>query len=193
MPLTPEEAALHLKEAESAISRSAHAYRYATSSPHLILWGVIWVIGYLATAVLPAYGHMVWIALIAFGCIGSMYLGRHCAVRNRVETAPKKSGWLAFGRGLTLVVSIFAFMCAVYAIFGPPNGMQMAAFPALLVGQIYICIGLFGLGTRIAITGAAIFVLTLVGYFLLAPYFLPWMAFVGGGALIVSGFWLRKA
>ena len=35
--------------------------------------------------------------------------------------------------------------------------------------------------------------LTVGGYFWLAPYFMLWMAGVGGGALILGGLWLRTA
>jgi hypothetical protein len=45
---------------------------------------------------------------------------------------------------------------------------------------------------RFLYAGIALGALTLIGWFWLPHYFLPWMAAVGGGALILTGFWLRK-
>jgi hypothetical protein len=59
------------------------------------------------------------------------------------------------------------------------------------VGAIYASIGLW-LGTRFVLTGLGVIALTLGGYFLLREHFLMWMALVGGGGLILAGFWLRK-
>ena len=55
--------------------------------------------------------------------------------------------------------------------------------------------GLLGLwiGWRYTAIGIGIAVLTLVGFFLLPMHFLLWMAGVGGGALILTGLWLRRA
>jgi hypothetical protein len=192
MPLTPEEAALHLKDAETATRRSAQAYGYAKSSPHLILWGIIWMAGYLATDLTPLMAGWLWLVLIVAGSIGSSWLGWRSRPKIKTDETDHRSSLVVTLKMLGLMAAILAFITAVYTLFGPPTGIQMAAFPALLVGLVYVCIGLFGLGMRIAVTGAAIFVLTLGGYYLLPQYFLPWMAFVGGGALIAGGLWLRK-
>jgi hypothetical protein len=56
----------------------------------------------------------------------------------------------------------------------------------------YFLSGLW-IGSRLAVTGLALAVLTLVGYYLFPAYFLLWMAVVGGGALILAGAWLRTA
>lgn len=49
MPIHPQEAATALREITATEQQSHKAYHYQQASPHLILWGVIWVIGYAVT------------------------------------------------------------------------------------------------------------------------------------------------
>jgi hypothetical protein len=47
---------------------------------------------------------------------------------------------------------------------------------------------------RLVVTGVGVMAATMVGYFALPHiYFAFWMALVGGGALILTGYWLQKA
>jgi hypothetical protein len=46
-------------------------------------------------------------------------------------------------------------------------------------------------GPRFLITGIVVVALTLGGFYFLHDHFFPWMAVVGGGALILAGLWLR--
>ncbi len=46
---------------------------------------------------------------------------------------------------------------------------------------------------RLIWLGAAVAAATMGGYFFLAPWFAFWMAAVGGGGLILTGFWMRTA
>ena len=179
MSLSSKEAAETLSDVERASRRSAQAYGYHKSSPHLILWGLVWVIGYAATDLRPADTNLIWLVLVAAGCVGGYFLGRGH------ERSPQ--AWRFFA----VVGVAWIFMAATYAIMAPVHGMQAAAFPALIVGAIYAGVGLWG-GLRYVATGLAMIGLTLGGYFYLHEHFLLWMAFVGGGGLILAGIWFRK-
>ena len=74
----------------------------------------------------------------------------------------------------------------------PLSHRQIGAFIPLVVAAGYALRGIWG-GTRFFVAGGAIAILVLVGYFLLPGYFDPWMAAVGGGALVLAGIWLRRA
>lgn len=182
MSLTPQEAALHLEDAARTGKRSAQAFGYGKASPHLLLWGAIWVLGYGASDVFPYQAGQIWLVLNLFGTAGSVALG----ARSADKFAARKT-WIVVGAVLTLL----AFLASLYAIVGPLNPAQYAAIPALMVACGYTCMGLW-LGVRMLVTGILIFALTLGGYFLLHQHFLLWMAFVGGGSLILGGLWLRK-
>jgi hypothetical protein len=56
MVLSPQDAAGALSDIETAQMRSAKLYGYARSSPQLLLWGVLWVVGYGLNDLLPILG-----------------------------------------------------------------------------------------------------------------------------------------
>jgi hypothetical protein len=90
-----------------------------------------------------------------------------------------------------LFLTFFGFIAASSAIMQPHDAKQIGAFVPLVVAVCYIVLGL-GVGRRIALAGLALAVLTLTGYFAFPGIFELWMAVVGGGTMILSGFWLRR-
>ena len=183
MSLTSKEAAETLSDVEQASRRSAQAFGYRKASPHLILWGLVWLIGYSATDLRPADANLIWLALVAAGCAISFLVG----YKNRpIRATNNINGW----RMLGLVAIVLVFIGATFTIFGHVSGMQIGVFTPILVGAIYAGVGLW-LGLRFVVTGLAIIALTLGGYFYLPEHFLLWMAFVAGGGLILAGVWLR--
>ncbi|MBU6297595.1 MAG: hypothetical protein KGJ79_00260 [Alphaproteobacteria bacterium] len=185
MSLSPQEAASTLSDVERAAKRSARAFGYRKASPHLILWGIVWLIGYGATDVFPARAGLIWLALIAAACIVAFYISRCYR-----EDGRAKGNAVGVWRVVALIAIAYVFIIGTYAILGPLRGMQQGAFVPLLVGAVYTGVGLW-LGMRFVIAGALLIALTFAGYFYLQEYFLLWMAFAGGGALILAGFWLR--
>jgi hypothetical protein len=182
MSVPPQEAAEALRDIERAQRQSAAAYRDQKFSPHLFLWGVIWIVGYTVTYVRPR-ASLIWIALLPIGIIASFWIG------GRGES--RRSGARGWLYGAT-AVAIFLFITALFAILPPKSGEQPAAVIPILVALFYALIGIWTHGTRIALLGLALGALTVAGYFWLPQYFLLWMAWVGGGALILGGFWLRR-
>jgi hypothetical protein len=181
MSLSSKEAEESLADVENAARRSARIYGYSRAAPHLILWGAIWVIGYGATDLRPMYANLIWGVLIPIGCVGSFLFSRRCANTERTTGA-----WRVFAlAGLALL-----FIFSTYTIMWPLHGHQFGAYPALLTGVVYSGVGLW-LGARWVVTGLAVTLLTLGGFFLLREHYLLWMAFVGGGSMILAGFWFR--
>jgi hypothetical protein len=180
MSLSSKEAAETLSDVEQAARRSARAFGYSKAAPHLIMWGVIWVIGYSATDLRPADAGLIWLALVVAGCTIGFLLGRSDS------SAGAKYSW----RFLGIAAILCLFIGATYTLMWPVSGSQTGAFIPLLFGTIYAGVGLW-LGMRFLITGVAMIVLTLGGYFYLHEHFLLWQAFVGGGGLILAGIWFR--
>ena len=182
MSLTSKEAAETLSDVEQAGRRSAQAFGYRKASPHLIMWGAIWALGYSGTDQWPMYSNWIWGALLVLGCLGGVAIGRQAAIGKGGPHA-----WRMFA----LFAVILLFVCATYAIMRPTQGAQLAAYPALLTGAVYGAVGLW-FGFRYVAAGALVIALTLVGYFFLREHIFLWLAFVGGGALILAGFWFRQ-
>lgn len=182
MPLSPNEAADALKDLSSTERRSASAYGYHTASPHLILWGFIWIAEYGGFYFFP-HRPAIFPLLSVAGIFGSYIIGRRMK-----GAASTNFSWRYFAT----FVAIFAFVGALFIVMPPTRDAQLVAFFPLLVALAYVLMGIWRGLVRIGVVGVAIGVLTLVGYFYLQPYFLPWIAAVGGGALLLGGLWLRR-
>jgi hypothetical protein len=180
MPLSPQDAAQALREIETAQSRSATLRGYQHGAPHLFLWAVLWAVGYGATYLWPWRAGAIWAVIVGIGFAAGLAASRR-----------GKAGASAWRFGAAFA-ALAAFTIATLTILRPSHGGQVAAFIPLVVATAYVLAGLW-LGLRLAVAGIVLGLLTLLGYFLLRDYFLLWMAVVGSGALLVAGFWLRRA
>ena len=177
-----KEAATALQEIANTEKQSQKAYHYQQASPHLVLWGVIWMIGYAVTYVRPRW-YPLWDVLVVIGMAGSFFISFH----GRAKDSHSTFGW----RYAATFVVVLLFIAALFAIL-PPAPLQIDAFFPLLIALWYALMGIWTRATRIAVLGFALGLLTVGGYFWLQHYFPLWMAGVGGGALILGGFWLRR-
>jgi uncharacterized protein YceK len=181
MTLSPSDATAALQDIKQMEHRSALLRGYQSASPHLMIWGVVWAIGYMLNYLLPAWGGLTWLPLVVLGVIGDIVAAR------------------ADGRDGGLPDSAYAWFSAAYlmlvggtiAVMQPHDPRQVAALNALVISAAYNIYGTIG-APRMTVIGVGIAGLTLPGYFVLGTLFLPWMAAVGGGGLVLSGFWLRR-
>jgi hypothetical protein len=185
MPLSPSEAADALKDLDATERRSSNAYGYHMASPHLILWGFIWLVGYGGLYLDRDWmvWRYLWPALSTAGMAGSFFIGW------RMKGARRGAG---FGwQYAASAVAVAAFVTALFAILPPTRDAQVAAFFPLLVSLAYVLMGIWASALRMTVMGLVIGALTLYGFFYLPAYYLPWLAIVGGGSLILGGLWMR--
>ena len=168
---------------ESTQRKSAVTYGYRRTSPHLFLWGVIWIVGYTGVYLRPHWWAL-WPALIVVGIGASFFFGGHGA-----ERAAGAAGW---SYGATSAV-LFLFFWATFAVLPPKSGVEVGAFLPIFVGLGYALYGIWAQAPRILVLGLVVGALTVGGFFYLPAYFLLWMAAVGGGGLLLGGLWLRGA
>jgi hypothetical protein len=180
MPLSRDEAASALRDITLTERRSGEAYGYQRGAPHLIVWGVVWAIGYSLTYFQP-HLQLTWPVLTIAGMAASFWLG-----------ARARAGAEGGGKYLATLVVVFLFIAALFAILPPHTPAQVGAFFPLLVSLFYAIVGIWTGGRRLIVLSALIVALTLVGFFYLPAYFALWMAVVGGGGLILGGLWLRS-
>jgi hypothetical protein len=181
MPLSTSEATEALRDISRTERRSANAYGYSAAAPHLILWGVIWIVGYGTGYLKPEWTN-IWIPLVLGGSIASFWIGW----RMRPANAPRYD-WRYSGTFMAIFVFVFAFL----SIMPPHTQNQASAFFPLLVSLFYALIGIWSRGARMLLLGIAVLALTVFGFFALPQIFILWMALVGGGSLILGGIWLR--
>jgi hypothetical protein len=184
MTISPMQAAAALEDIERTEQRTRMARGYGEASGHLILWGLVWIAGYGACAVLPReqWG-LAWLPLVAIGAAGSAWLGS----RGKGESP---SGSL--GRAALMAVAIMVFMGATYFVFRPAEAAPYLIFPTFITGLVYCLAGALARMPRFVWIGAAIFALTLAGYVAAPQWTAIWVAVAGGGGLVLGGLWLRK-
>ena len=180
MSLSQRDALSALNDVDAADARARAAQANRAGAPYLLIWGAAWVVGYVLTGVLPMrLIGPAWWSLSAVGIVAMLLLPRRTGVK---------------GRGVTMTViglSVWAFIAATFWIMQPTTGVQLAVYPPLVLSLIYVLMGSVR-RTRIMWVGAAVFVLTLIGYAFLKPLLPFWLAVVGGGGLILGGLWMRQ-
>jgi hypothetical protein len=181
MPVSPSEAKQALREISETERVSATTYGYRTASPHLIVWGVIWMVGYGSTYLKPVWS-IVWPVLTVLGLAISLWLG----------WKERRSAHLVDWRYRATLLVALLFTIAIFVILSPKTPAQIGAFIPMLVALFYCLAGIWTHGVRMLMTGIAVAVLTVTGYFWFSAVFPLWMAVVGGGALILGGVWLRN-
>jgi hypothetical protein len=184
MQLSKQQAEAALKDVGRVEHRSAILRGYERGAPHLILWGLIWMVGYGLSDLYPHSAGLIWLVLWGCGVLGGYLLGRAAALAG----AEDRSNWRFLASGAAL----FAFVWATYIVMAPQSGAQFGAFPPLVIAFTYVVTGIWR-GARWIITGLLVGSLTLVGYSLFREHFMLWMAAVGGGVLILTGVWMRRA
>jgi hypothetical protein len=191
MVISSTEAAEALRDIAQTDRRTRVSGAYHVASPHLILWGLIWAVGYTGSGLTPPeqWG-LVWLPLIAIGVVGAIALGMRAGARRE----PGTSGAAGFsaGKSAMLAMAIGVFMGSVYFVFQPATPLPYLVFPALITALIYVLLGaLLGLPRYTAI-GAIMFVVTMIGFVYAKPMLPFWIAVAGGGGLILGGLWMRK-
>jgi len=183
MPVSPQEAVAALQDIAKTERRSFSAYGYKAAAPHLMLWGVIWFLGYGGTYLLPPDSNWIWFGLLVIGAASSALIGMRMKPRGAA-----KFSWRIFFTWLSALAAI----SSVLSIFYPFNGLQVGSLFPLFIGWAYVILGIW-MGGRFAVAGLAIVALTLFGFFYLPPAtFLLWMALLGGAILAGTGLWLRS-
>ena len=181
MSISRNDALAALDDVRRAEARSLDARAYRSTGVQLVGWGVVWMLGYGLTAVWPGEATLIWWVADTAGVVFSFLVSRR-------KGAKAAACW----RWTIVAIAVLLFFGATYAVLPIPSPASAAVFPALVVSLGYAIAG--GLRfTRMLWIAAALFILTMVGFFYLRPVLYYWMAAVGGGALVLGGLWLRRA
>ncbi len=198
-PITPEAARASLAEIDRIATQTRQTIAWSCATPLLILWGVIWVIGFSATQFFPSWAFRLWIGLDLAGIVSTVLLAgpfRNAPIKGIYHGLGSMSlAWLAL---LAYGALWAALLCpwellhqAGWAAYAPLLGRKMAAFSSTICMFGYVVMGLW-LGRFFLWLGLLVTATTLVGYYFAGNYFFLWMGVTGGGSLIVAGVFIRK-
>jgi hypothetical protein len=182
MTISRDEAAQALGEIEAARSRFWQAKSYGYAAPFLIIWGLVWMVADLTLQFEPTWG-LAWPVAASLGTVASLVAG----VSLPRPKADRARGWRNLGA--TLVVA--GFFVALLNVIPITSGAEVHSIFGLVFGFLYMGAGLW-LGWRLFALGAALAVLTLIGFFAVHEWYALYMGLVSGGALVLGGLWLRK-
>lgn len=156
--------------------RRADEFRnYAEAGPPLIAWGLVWIAGNLTAQFAPASANLVWPVAIAGAVLFTVV----------------KSRRRGDGRIIASIATMFGFAVLSLAMIGGDARIQNALV-VLIVAASYIVIGIWW-GMRLVWLGLAVAVAATLGWFVFPEWLYLWLGLGGGGALLVSGLWLRRA
>ncbi|NLX04333.1 MAG: hypothetical protein GXY33_04210 [Phycisphaerae bacterium] len=158
--------------------RKAVAARSGSSV--LILWGVIWIVGFLVPYFAPQHMGWIWLGLDVIGIAGTVLAFR------LEEPTRSASDW----RFSLFWLLLFVYGGVWIAILQPQSPYQVTAFIVTLIMFAYVVLGLFWERFMLWL-GLAVTALTLVGFYGLEFWFWAWMSVLGGGALAGTGLYLR--
>jgi hypothetical protein len=157
--------------------------RLADGYPYLLIWGSIWLLGYLGSIWLIP--DLLWPIIAGVGGILSVVIG---VIYKRGQSVPpllKNLGWI----GLILFL---AMGCMFGLLITITQKIQILhSYWPFQIGIIYLVMGVF-IGRKMILIGSWLILVAMTGLWLMTPFLQIWMAVGGGGSMILSGFLLRR-
>ncbi len=181
MNISKQEAEASLADIEDIIAKTRRVIAAGHSANQLILWGIIWVIGYGYGQFDPPRAGIVWLPLTLGGFLLSMRIGS----RRHVPTRSPLLGRLGAFFGL-----LFGYAFLWIFILQPVDPRRMGPYMAT-VAMFSYCVGGIFFDRFFLWLGLAVTALTLVGMHFVPAWLNLWMAVACGGSLIAAGLYIR--
>jgi hypothetical protein len=183
MNVSRDEAQKALSTIDEVMSQTRRDLGRGVFPYYMILWGAAWFLGYLLSYLLPVeYLSWIWPAVTLPALLMSFLLSLRrgepvqSPMRRRISRV-----WLA----------IFGYGGLVLWIAEPTSGEQFSTLIVISIMLAYVVVGLMMQSAAFWV-GLIITAMSLIGYYLLQPYYSLWIAFLGGGTLMVSGVYILR-
>jgi hypothetical protein len=200
MDISAKEAQESLAQAGAAGQAARDVAAYSGPDWLFIIWGLVWLLGYVGTEFLGRYSGLLWLLLLSLGGMASGLVYRTKAPV-RWASSGRNIGWL----WLVLWAYVWIWVSLLWPFLRVTGAEQTNAFckhMGALAGTVpafaYVVMGLWLQARLLVWLGLALTAILLVGLFLLQPFFFYWAGIVGGGTLIATGLavrgrWVRHA
>jgi hypothetical protein len=175
------------QEALEAVQRVSDQMRQSVASGstpyYMILWGAIWLLGYIGSHFSQdLIIGWIWIGLVVVGTVVSFVIGLQFRTKMRDGSVR---------RVMYLWIGLMVYASLTWWIAAPSTGEQASMLIVIFCMFGYVITGLWMEPTA-ARVGVITTALAVVGYTFFLPYFYLWMAFLGGGTLILSGVYILR-
>jgi hypothetical protein len=187
MNISPTEAEEALEVIQSVANKTRRSIAEGGTYITLIITGVVWLIGFMATQFLPydVVGY-IWTGLCVLGTILGYVLGSQRGKRLRSPDAS-----LIIKRVGIFWLLLILFGISTIVITRPADGKQ-----AVMLIVLFIMLGQMSMGLIFSFSSVwwtlPITALALIGYFLFPDIYYLWMSILGGGGMIVYGLYIRS-
>ncbi len=175
------DAASALQAIDRTRRRSFELRGYAHAGDILIGWGLVWLACNLLTYFAPGM-RWAWPVGIVLGTLWS-------ATRSRNKPAGERHSTV---RAFATVATIIGLAVLISMIADVRGADQGNALISAFVAAAYVLQGIWS-GPRFAWIGLVLAGFVCAGWFLDRAHLDLWLGIGGGGALIVTGLWLRRA
>lgn len=187
MNISPDEAEEALASIHRMTQKTRHAIATSGAYITLLVTGVVWLVGFLATQFLPAEITVyIWTGMSILGTAGGVLLGMRMGPRVRSPSA----NLTARRAGLFWLLLVCYGVAAVF-IARPTDGKQVTMFIIL-----FTMLGQLAMGPLVSFSSVwwalPVTALALTGYFLLPGIFYAWIAVLGGGGMIALALYIRS-
>ncbi len=186
MNISPNEAEESLEVIRKMTQKARRSIASSGAYIFLIITGIIWLIGFLATQFLTgSIVVSIWIGSSVLGSVAATLIGFHNSRNVRSTATP------VFAKRIIIFWVFLIFFCiAAIAIAHPSDGKQITMFIIL-----FTMLGQFAMGMPLSYASswwaAPIAALALIGYFFFPTIFYLWMGILVGGTMIALGFYIR--
>ena len=180
-----DEASALLASVAGTEKRTREFLVYARAGDYMILWGLLWVVGFAFSDSLGVYTRTMWWTLDAIGIAGTAWITWRAISCRDSKAAPAVI--------VRVLVAIFVFIGfgTLWVSLTHFGWREQAAFWPSFVTACLFVLGLWA-GRAFVLVGALLFAATMGGYFWIGPWLDLWLAVTCGGALIAGGLWLRR-
>jgi hypothetical protein len=189
MNVSNEDARESLAAVTETMLKTRRAVAAAYSSPLLILWGLLLAAAYTVANFYPKYDAVIFTTMAGIGLLGSysvwLSVKRNLPIK---EPSEEKLNWRIGALWWSLFLYIFIWL----NLLEPFNGQQVNAFILTAVMFLYVVMGLWFAAYFMVWLGLAVTATTLIGFYLLGPYYCLWMAVTAGGLLLGTGLYLHS-
>lgn len=188
MNVSNENAAESLKIVREVAAQTRKAVAASYAAPFLIMWGVIWILGFGTVHLFGAWGGYFFIALDVLG-VGMMIW----MIRRWKKSAPTRlskdddTGWRVFWLWAALAVFVTFWVVLLW----PLTGIQICVFACTAGMYVWVMMGLWFKSNFMIWLGLLLAALTVLGYYVFTSFFNLWMGVTGGGALMTTGLYFK--